>query len=185
MCQKRSMNLICLDALTDSLMAPVDSSRIIVFDKSVVDDSLFAAPKLVASLPCDAVAFSLPRCSVSHATRLMKVGARWVFDNELLPEEFEAGFSALIHDVEELNEQLRQFKRVQALRAGISPGERAVLELVIKGVPNKTIAAQLDISTRTVEARRARVYRKCGVQSVTELVRFVDRAEALQRQFAS
>ncbi len=57
----------------------------------------------------------------------MKVGARWVFDNELLPEEFEAGFSALIHDVEELNEQLRQFKRVQALRAGISPGERAVL----------------------------------------------------------
>ena len=185
LCQKSSVVLTCMDAISDSLMLSSETVKILVFDKSVAEDSLLIGPKLISQMPYNIVAFSMPQCSVSVATRLMKAGARWVFDNELDLVEFEAGFSALLHDANELNDQLKQHKRIQSLRSEISPGERAVLELVIKGVPNKTIAVQLDISTRTVEARRARVYRKCGVQSITELVRFFDRAEALKRQFSS
>lgn len=185
LCQKRSVTLLCMDAINESLMVPMASSRVFVFDRSVVEDCLHLGQTLVSKMPYNVVAFSLPQCSVSVATRLMKGGARWVFDNELDVGDFEAGFSALMHDAAELNEQLKQFKRVQALRSEISVGERAVMELVIMGVPNKTIATQLDISTRTVEARRARVYRKCEVQSITELVRFFDRSEELKKQFSN
>lgn len=184
-CQKCAVSLSCCDTIDESVTLPSEAVRILVFDKSVVEDTLQIGPKLISQMPFNIVAFSMPQCSVSVATRLMKAGARWVFDNELEQVEFEAGFTALMRDANELNDQLKQFRRTQSLRSEISPGERAVLELVIKGVPNKTIAAQLDISTRTVEARRARVYRKCGVQSITELVRFFDRAEALKRQFSS
>ena len=185
LCQKRSVALTCLDGITESVMTPSGTAKVLVFDKSVVEDCLLMGHELVTKMPHNVVAFSVPQCSVAFATRLMKSGARWVFDNELEPAEFEAGFSALLQDATNLNAQLKQFKRIQTLRAQITLGEKEVLELVIKGVPNKTIAAQLDISTRTVEARRARVYRKCEVQSITELVRFFDRAEALQKQFSS
>ncbi len=50
------------------------------------------------------------------------------------------------------------------------PGEREVLALILEGMFNKEIAAQLNLSIRTVEDRRARLMRKLEVASVVELV---------------
>ena len=47
--------------------------------------------------------------------------------------------------------------------------ERGVMKLVVEGVPNKLIADQLDISVRTVEVHRARVFEKMQVKSAVEL----------------
>ena len=47
--------------------------------------------------------------------------------------------------------------------------ERAVLQCVVEGLPNKLIADQLDISVRTVEVHRARVFDKMQVKSAVEL----------------
>ena len=47
--------------------------------------------------------------------------------------------------------------------------ERDVLQLVIEGLPNKLIADQLDISVRTVEVHRSRVFDKMNVKSAVEL----------------
>jgi two-component system, LuxR family, response regulator DctR len=47
--------------------------------------------------------------------------------------------------------------------------ERDVMRLVTDGLPNKLIADQLDISVRTVEVHRARVFDKMGVKSAVEL----------------
>ncbi len=43
------------------------------------------------------------------------------------------------------------------------------MKLVVEGVPNKLIADQLDISVRTVEVHRARVFDKMQVKSAVEL----------------
>jgi two-component system, LuxR family, response regulator DctR len=48
--------------------------------------------------------------------------------------------------------------------------EQDVLRLVVEGLPNKLIADQLDISVRTVEVHRARVFDKMQVKSAVELV---------------
>ncbi len=59
--------------------------------------------------------------------------------------------------------------RRQALLAELTERERHVMQLVIEGMPNKLVADQLDISVRTVEVHRARVFEKMGVRSAVEL----------------
>jgi two-component system, LuxR family, response regulator FixJ len=53
----------------------------------------------------------------------------------------------------------------------LSPRELQVLEGLVAGLPNKTIAYDLAISPRTVEIHRARVMDKMGTHSLSELIR--------------
>lgn len=53
----------------------------------------------------------------------------------------------------------------------LSPREREVLEGLLAGLPNKTIAYDLAISPRTVEIHRARLMDKMGARSLSELIR--------------
>jgi two-component system response regulator FixJ len=54
---------------------------------------------------------------------------------------------------------------------GLSEREKHVLDGLIKGKLNKTIAHDLGISPRTVESHRARLMKKAHADSVAELVR--------------
>jgi len=47
--------------------------------------------------------------------------------------------------------------------------EKDVMRLVVEGLPNKLIASQLDISVRTVEVHRSRIFEKMEVKSAVEL----------------
>jgi len=65
-------------------------------------------------------------------------------------------------------------KRWQQRRTALSlteltEREREVMQRVIDGLANKVIADQLDISVRTVEVHRARVFEKMNVRSAVEL----------------
>ncbi len=53
--------------------------------------------------------------------------------------------------------------------ADLTEREREVMRLVIDGRPNKLIADELQISVRTVEVHRARVFEKMNVRSAVEL----------------
>jgi two-component system, LuxR family, response regulator FixJ len=53
----------------------------------------------------------------------------------------------------------------------LSPRELQVLEGLLAGLPNKTIAYDLQISPRTIEIHRARVMDKMGARSLSELIR--------------
>ena len=58
---------------------------------------------------------------------------------------------------------------LRARREGLTERERDVMRLVVGGLPNKLVADQLDISVRTVEVHRARVFEKMRVKSAVEL----------------
>ena len=64
---------------------------------------------------------------------------------------------------------LEQGSRLQARLDELTERERDVMRLVVEGLPNKLIADQLDISVRTVEVHRARVFDKMEVKSAVEL----------------
>jgi len=49
--------------------------------------------------------------------------------------------------------------------------EKEVMDLVVQGSPNKIIAADLDVSQRTVEIHRSRVMEKMQARSLAQLVR--------------
>ncbi|HEX2447843.1 MAG TPA: response regulator FixJ [Methyloceanibacter sp.] len=60
---------------------------------------------------------------------------------------------------------------VAAKLATLSERERQVLEGLVAGHPNKTIAYDLGISPRTVEVYRANLMTKMGARSLSELIR--------------
>jgi two-component system response regulator FixJ len=62
---------------------------------------------------------------------------------------------------------------VEARLKTLTVREREVLEGLMAGLPNKTIAYDLTISTRTVEVHRANVMTKMAAGSLPELVRMV------------
>jgi len=58
---------------------------------------------------------------------------------------------------------------LQSRLGELTDRERDVMRLVVEGLPNKLIADQLDISVRTVEVHRSRVFDKMEVKSAVEL----------------
>jgi RNA polymerase sigma factor (sigma-70 family) len=57
----------------------------------------------------------------------------------------------------------------------LTPREAQVFALVVTGMLNKQVAAELGISEKTVKVHRARVMEKMRAESVAELVRLADR----------
>ncbi len=108
---------------------------------------------------------------VPTAVRALKQGAidflNKPFSDALLLER--------ISEAIEIDAQRRQAEQqradVLARYETLTPREREVMQLVIAGKANKVIAADLDLSPRTVEVHRASVMRKMGAESVADLVR--------------
>ena len=55
----------------------------------------------------------------------------------------------------------------------LSSDECQVARMIVEGHPNKVIASRVDVSLRTVESRRARVFTKTGLESVCQLSKWL------------
>ena len=67
---------------------------------------------------------------------------------------------------------------IRARIASLTPREQEILTMVTQGKANKVIAADLELSQRTVEIHRAHVMEKMGANSLAHLVRMVVDATA-------
>ena len=77
-------------------------------------------------------------------------------------------------------EDWRQRSEVVESRARVaklSPREYEVFRLVIAGLLNKEIGAELGVALRTIKTHRARVMQKLNAVSVAELVRLAQKAD--------
>ena len=113
---------------------------------------------------------------VSMSVKAMKAGAvdflTKPFDVENL---LDAVRRAVAKDVKALADE-RRTSDVLALVRRLTPRETEVFALVVTGMLNKQIAAELGIGEQTVKVHRARVMEKMRAGSVAELVRLADRA---------
>jgi FixJ family two-component response regulator len=81
---------------------------------------------------------------------------------------------AVAKDVRDRDEEAR-VGEIQARVRTLTPRETEVFALVVTGMLNKQIAADLGIGEKTVKVHRARVMEKMRAGSVAELVRLADR----------
>jgi two-component system response regulator FixJ len=116
---------------------------------------------------------------ISLAVEAMKIGAvdflEKPFDDDLLIASVR---SALNRDagVAKRNAELGQ---ITEKLAALSNRERQVLDGLVAGNANKTIAFDLGISPRTVEIYRANVMTKMAANSLSDLVRMAMQADIL------
>ena len=66
-----------------------------------------------------------------------------------------------------------QLSEISARLECLTPREREILELVVAGKRNKTIASELGISQSTVEAHRSKVMEKMHAESLSDLMRMM------------
>ena len=120
-------------------------------------------------LPTLPVIFLTGHADVPTAVAAVKQGAfdfcEKPFSDNALVDRIE---QALVKSASALA-QLGESSSFQARLASLTERETAVMQLVVSGLPNKLVADQLDISVRTVEVHRARVFDKMGVKSAVEL----------------
>jgi two-component system response regulator FixJ len=110
---------------------------------------------------------------VAMAVRAMKLGARDFLEKPFDPDRLIATVA------EALRPQAPDAGTTPAIVRGLetlTPRERAVLERLVLGQSNKSIARALEISPRTVEVHRARVMAKMAADSLSQLVRMALRA---------
>ena len=115
------------------------------------------------------VIFLTGHADLPTAVALVKRGA---FDFCEKPVSDNALVDRVEHAIAQSAQQLAQRGRQVAVErrlADLTERECAVMRLVLEGLPNKLIADQLDISVRTVEVHRARVFDKMEVKSAVEL----------------
>lgn len=82
---------------------------------------------------------------------------------------------------QELSQLLRAHAAPPRPMDTLTEREREVVRLVVRGLSTKEIAAELDISARTVETHRANLMRKLNLKSVALLTQFAIR-EGLVRK---
>lgn len=110
---------------------------------------------------------------VPMAVEAMKAGAldfiEKPFDEEVLLEAVVRAVAALERKPREHDDSAATRQRLGQL----TERERQVMAGIVAGLPNKSIAYDLNISPRTVEVHRANVMAKMNAKNLPELVRMV------------
>jgi len=108
---------------------------------------------------------------VNVAVQAMKAGAvdfiEKPFEKAVLLGAIEEGFAR----IEQAGRGRARADEAKARLEALTPREADVLQGLVRGHPNKTIAYDLAISPRTVEIHRANLMTKLGVASLSEALR--------------
>lgn len=134
-----------------------------------LQDALMAARK---SLP---IIFVTGHGDVASSVRAMKGGAVDFLTKPFSPEDLlEAVGRAVAKDKRDRRDQA-QLSELESRARALTPREAEVLRLVVRGLLNKQVAAELGIAEKTVKVHRARVMHKMRAETMADLVRMASR----------
>jgi len=108
---------------------------------------------------------------VRLAVDAMKAGAVDFIEKPFDDDVLLAAIRVALDRYSKTEERVGEVNIIRDRLATLSLREQQVLEGLVTGLHNKTIAYDLKLSTRTVEVHRANVMSKMGARSLPELVR--------------
>ena len=133
------------------------------------DPSPGALTALRADLPV--IVMSSSEGDVELAVKSIKAGAADYLEASCSDERLLAAVAAALEAVASVERQEQEATFAAARIAEMTIREREVLERLLLGGTNKTIAKDLGISPRTVEIHRAHVMERLGARNLSEVVR--------------
>jgi len=108
---------------------------------------------------------------VPIAVEALKAGASDFLEKPFDDAQLLSAIASAVAASRRMHDEAAAIADIAARLATLTPREREVLDRLVAGQPNKTIAYDLGSSPRTVEVHRARVMEKMGARSLAELVR--------------
>jgi two-component system CheB/CheR fusion protein len=108
---------------------------------------------------------------VHMAVRAMKAGALDFIEKPIGREELILGIDRALELSKDSGKLTKLREEAAVHLAALTPRQRDVMERVLAGQPSKNIAADLNISQRTVENHRAAIMKRTGSKSLPALAR--------------
>jgi len=106
---------------------------------------------------------------VPLAVQFMKAGALMLLPKPYEAKELLESIDAALEWDRRLIPLRKQSDRIRECFQQISKRQEVVLQFILDGAPNKTIAARLDVSERTIEMERSEILRIFQVKNAVEL----------------
>lgn len=119
----------------------------------------------------DPVLVMTGHADVPLAIEAMRLGVADFIEKPFDDEQLVGSLQAALQQGRAQRRRDEDREAVAARLASLSGREREVLDGLVEGKPNKTIAYDLGISARTVEVYRAHVMTKMEARSLSDLVR--------------
>jgi len=108
---------------------------------------------------------------IALAVEAMKIGAVDFLEKPFDDDHFIGAVRTALDQGANIARRAAELSEIRNRMAALSNRERQVLEGLVAGNSNKTIAFDLGISPRTVEIYRANLMTKMGANSLSDLVR--------------
>lgn len=116
---------------------------------------------------------------IGIAVKAMRAGAVNFLEKPYEKEALLAAIDEATARLDRKHDNEMKAQEAQVRLASLTGRERDVLDGLVKGFPNKTIAYDLGISPRTVEIYRANLMEKLRVRSLSEALRIAFIAEGV------
>jgi two-component system response regulator FixJ len=164
----------CLYATADAFLAAAPSLRsgCVLTDIRMPGTDGLALQSRLAEMGCPLpVIVMTGHGDVPLAVRALKTGALDFLEKPFDDEQLLRIVRQALKTSEATRAAAESRAQIVARLQTLTPREKEVLDRLIDGQPNKTIAFDLGTSPRTVEVQRARVMEKMGARSLPDLVR--------------
>ena len=121
------------------------------------------------------VIFLTGHADIPTTVQTIKAGAQDFLTKPVSSDQLLGAIERALAFYQASRDQRGELDRFRSLVGLLTPRERQVFDLVVRGKINKQIATQLGTTVRTVKAHRHRVMEKIEVQSLAELVSIAER----------